>query len=72
MRRQARTIVELESKRVGEDKYRKHRIGTDCHVERNGSNFGEFFIWFGGKHYKKVDAIQLHDLIVFTDDRPGF
>lgn len=72
MRRRARTLKEVFSKKVGEEKHRRHRPDTECFVDRNGSNPGEFLVWFGSKHYLRVNAIDLHDTVVFTDDRPGF
>jgi hypothetical protein len=67
--RPAITRIELKSKRIGADEFRQHGIGTACRVERNGACEGEFLIWFPGRYYVKIDAVQLHDTIQYTDNR---
>lgn len=63
MKTAAKLKVELTSKRVGFEHYRKHRIGTRCQYERSSMCLGEFLIYFGSNRYAKIDAKDLFDTV---------
>jgi hypothetical protein len=69
--RNAITKISLESKVPGQDSKFAHRAGIYCKVERNGSNPGQFIIWFGAgrKRYAVVDALKLEDTVFFLDTK---
>lgn len=56
---QGETLVELPTKRVGVDRIVVQPIGARCRVQRNQACLGEFIIWFSGKYYAKINAIEL-------------
>ncbi len=63
MKKLAKLIKPLQSKRIGAEEYTEHRTGTLCWYERSGACLGEFLIWFGNRRYTKVDAKDLRDFV---------
>lgn len=58
-RRAGVTQIVLTAKLLGQEKTKSVKAGTRCHVDRNGSNPGEFLVWFSGRYYVRVNAIDL-------------
>lgn len=69
-RRQAITLVELRTKKLGAEAYKTRTAGSRCHVDVI-KHLGIAQVWFPNMYFAKVNMKDLLSVVKYNDDRPG-